>query len=253
MEHMDDEEKEKNREECEYKIKDYLDVVTEKNISEHENVLNMLRSDESVNVMWQTFTLQYNAVINRNDKISDRIKVRDLSIRYLAALNICRFLYIRFDSVTRILYDVNELSEYTIKQLDFDMIKKHILFEQIADDVKSKKIMELLNIIQEPIQRKNADDMAKISQVIQRHLDIVYTAILLSENRKIPNKDLIQFILTWYSDANIEGFINKRRVFGLDNSYFSTPRKLLCSLLYETLNEFHTYLTDISQEENYLS
>ena len=47
-------------------LKDYLECInrTIPGAKKEEKILMMLRSDEAVNIMWQTFTLQCNEAIN---------------------------------------------------------------------------------------------------------------------------------------------------------------------------------------------
>lgn len=231
----------------------YMQIQSSSNDLEHEAFLKAMHSDESINIMWETFTLQCNAAMKRNENIDSALKAQDISTRYLAALVICRTLHTRFVSVTRIIYDLKSLYDFDITDIVSNIITENKLFKDISSEEQERKnkVEELLKEIQKPILKKGNTENEILKMVMQRHFEILYTALLLSENRhsyfKVIADALSSFENRLYNNYDIYRMLaNPVAFFPLNY------RSILCNLLFNTINEFHTYLAGISIEEEYI-
>lgn len=228
----------------------YVQIQSRNNDLEHEALLKALHSDESINIMWETFTLQYKAAMKDNESIDSTLKVQDMSTRYLAALVICRTLHTRFISVTRIIYDLKSLYDFDIADTISNIITENKLFKDISSEEQKRKnkVEELLEEIQKPIFKKGNTDKEILKMAMQRHFEILYTALLLSENRH-SYFTFISAALSSFEDRLYDHY-GVYRMFGIPKTFFPLNyRSILCTLLFNTINEFHIYLAEISKEE----
>lgn len=234
-------------------LKTYLERVQGSNSNtnqEQEELLKTLHSDESIEIMWETFTLQCNAAMEGNISIENAVKVNNLSTQYLAALEICRTLHTRFDSVTRIIYDLKELYDNNITDTVEQCIREKELFVDLSSEKQKResKVIELLEEIQKPINRKDKEKGQILEKAIQRHCEILYTALLLSDN----DSSYFAFIKEALpkSDDDFYNYFSRGKSLGFAVAYLpSNLRSILCELLFNTIDEFHTYLAEISKEE----
>ncbi len=218
---------------------------------EYVGYLKMVCSEEALNIMWQTFALQCNEAMNGNESVDNAKEVHDLSIRYLSALVICQMLFTRYNSATRSIYnlkDFKELKKSDITETIQKVITEKRMFEHLNKEERKDKIEELLKSIQEPIDQKDQDNKIILEHIIQRHCEIIYTSMLLSNYEYRDRFCIAVKSVFLCSKENVDSIANKYVVTGYGDD-FKTLKSFLCLNLYNTLNEFHTYLAEISNKE----
>lgn len=233
---------------------EYLNLVqrsTSKKINpnimkEYESLLKNLHSDEAIEIMWETFTLQCNAAMKGNESVENSIEVHNISTRYLAALTTCRMLHTRFDSVTRILYDLKKCD--AIDNQSISNIQKN-LFAPLPVQERKDTVIKLLKRIQEPISRAGGDDSEILKKVIQKHCEIIYAALLIGDYDRICYNYINATMLVADNDErSVKN--SKYIVFGGRKDIIDLPiRVLLSKMLFEILNSFHEYLAEITYKE----
>ena len=231
-------------------LRTYLDRVKQTNtntIEEHESLLKMLHSDEAIEIMWETFTLQCNAAMKGNESVENSIEVHNISTRYLAALNTCRMLHTRFDSVTRLIYDLKSLDDRDISDVVKKSITENKLFDlNIQNADKSDKIVKLLEDIQCDIKKSGKSEEEILEQIIQCQCKILFIALLIGDS---DNAD-VDYTLLIKSDLDQkDNDLIKLRLLGKYFNDNNNYRTILSMYLFETINAFHKYLAEISNKE----